>query len=75
MEAAEWSFNGELVSHLLSLEEWSVFSAMREIRMNVGSIYLDQEVDSFLTKRAVTFSEQGLIGVYFLTRTSPSGCS
>ena len=75
MKAAEWSFNGELVSYLLSLEKWSVFSAMREIRMNVGSIDLDQEVDRFLTKRAVTFSEQGLIGVYFLTRTSPSGCS
>lgn len=75
MEAAEWSLNGELITYLLSLEEGSVFSAMREIRMNIRSIDLDQEVNSFLTKSILTFSEHGLIGVYFLTKTSPSGCS
>lgn len=75
MEAAEWSLDSEFITYLLSFEEGSVFSAMREVGMNIRPIDLDQEIDSFLPKSTLTFSEHGLIGVYFLTKTSPSGCS
>lgn len=48
MEAAKGSFDEKLISNVLGLQVRSIFAAMREVGMNIGSIDFDQKIDFIL---------------------------
>lgn len=70
---AKGSLDQKLITNVLCFKEGGIFATMWEVRMDIRPIDFNQEVNRVLDKVAGTVCEQGLIGVYFLARTSPSG--